>query len=257
HNKLDLVALRERKMEGVLLRSRARWIAEGEKITKYFCELEKRNYVSKQMIKLTANNGEEIHEVKDIIKEVKTFYERLYSDRQVEECEISDLVGDIPTLTLQEKTSLEGKITLDEASAALKNMKNNKSPGSDGFTVEFFKFFWLQWGAFIVNSLNDGFRKGELSSTQKEGVIICIPKGNKDKQLLKNWRPISLLNVVYKIGSACIANRLKVVLPTLINEDQTGFMANRFIGDNIRLIHDLISYLHRTKLPGLLLCLDF
>ena len=91
--------------------------------------------------------------------------------------------------------------------------------------------------------------KGELSSTQKEGVIICIPKGNKDKQLLKNWRPISLLNVVCKIGSACIANRLKVVLPTLIKEDQTGFMANRFIGDNIRLIHDLICYLHRTKLP--------
>ena len=55
-------------MEGVLLRSRARWIAEGEKITKYFCELEKHNYISKQMIKLTANNGEEIHEVKDIIK---------------------------------------------------------------------------------------------------------------------------------------------------------------------------------------------
>ena len=64
-------------------------------------------------------------------------------------------------------------------------------------------------------------------------MIICIPKRNKDKQLLKNWRPISLLNVVYKIGSACIANRLKVVLPTLINEDQTGFMANKFIGDNI------------------------
>ena len=90
----------ETKMEGVLLRSRARWIAEGEKIKTYFCELEKRNYVSKQMIKLTANNGEEIHEVKDIIKEVKTFYERLYSERQVEECEISDLVEDIPTLTL-------------------------------------------------------------------------------------------------------------------------------------------------------------
>ena len=90
------------------------------------------------MIKLTANNCEEIQEVKDITKEVKTFYERLQSERQVEEWEISDLVEDIPTLTLQEKTSLEGKITLDEASAALKNMKNNKSPGYDGFTVEFF-----------------------------------------------------------------------------------------------------------------------
>ena len=65
------------------------------------------------------------------------------------------------------------------------------------------------------------------------------------------------VNVVYKIRSAKIANRLKVVLPTLINEDQTGFMANRFIEDNIRLILDLISYLQRTKLPGLLLCLDF
>ena len=55
-------------------------------------------------------------------------------------------------MTLQEKTSIEGKITLDEASAALKNMKNNLSPGSDGFTVDFLKFFWLQVGAFIVNS---------------------------------------------------------------------------------------------------------
>ena len=93
------------------------------------------------MIRLTLNNGEEIYETKDIITEVKMFYERLYSDRQLEDCEILDLVEDIPTLTVQEKTSLEGEITLDEASVALKNMKNNKSPGSDGFTVEFFKMF--------------------------------------------------------------------------------------------------------------------
>ena len=73
----------------------------------------------------------------------------------------------------------------------------------------------------------------------------------------KNWRPISLLNVVYKIGSTCIANRLKRVLPSLISEDQTGFMANRYIGDNIRLIYDLISYLNKENMPGLLLCLDF
>ena len=55
---------------------------------KIFCGLEKRNYVIKQMIKLTLNNGEEICESKNIIKEVRTFYERLYSDRQLEECEI-------------------------------------------------------------------------------------------------------------------------------------------------------------------------
>ena len=219
--------------------------------------VDSRNVISKQMTKLKLNNGEEIYESKDIIKEVKVFYERLYSERQVEDCEILDMAQDIPVLTLQEKTSLEGEITLAEASLALRNMKNYKSPGSDGFTAEFFKFFWLQLGSFVVRSLNDGFRKGELSTTQKEGVIICIPKGYKSKDLIKNGRPISLLNVVYKIGSACITKRLKSVLPSLINEDQTGFMANRYIGDIIRLIYDLISYLYRENKPGLLLCLDF
>lgn len=66
-----------------------------------------------------------------------------------------------------------------------------------------------------------------------------------------------MLNVVYKIGSACIANRLKAVLPTLINEDQTGFIKNRYIGDNIRLIYDLIDYLQTFNKPGVLICLDF
>ena len=147
------------------------------------------------------------------------FYKRLYSERQVEDCEILDMAQDIPMLTLLEKTSLEGEITLAEAGLALRNMKNYKRRGSDGFTAEFFKFFWLQLGSFVVRSLNDGFRKGELSTTQKEGVIICIPKGDKSKDLIKNWKPISLLNVVYKIGSACFAKRLKSVLPSLINED--------------------------------------
>ena len=68
-----LFAIRDKRMERVLLRSRARWIADGEKITKYFCGLEKRNYISKQMTKLTLNNGEEICKSKDIIKEEKCF----------------------------------------------------------------------------------------------------------------------------------------------------------------------------------------
>ena len=155
-------------------------------ITKYSYGLEKRNYISKQITKLTVNNRKETYESKDIIKEVKVFYERLYSERQVEDCEILDMVQDMPMLTLQEKISLEGEITLAEASFALKNIKNYKSPGSDGFTAEFFKFFWLQLGSFVVRSLNDVCRKGELSTTQKEGVIVCIPKGDKPKDLIKN-----------------------------------------------------------------------
>ena len=105
--------------------------------------------------------------------------------------------------------------------------------------------------------MNLGFEKEELSTTQKEGVIILIPKTDQPKDRIKNWRPISLLNTVYKIGSASIANRLKLVLPKLISEDQTGFIKDRFIGDNVRLIYDVMSYLTSEKKPGLLLCLDF
>ena len=256
-NKQELILIREKKMKGVLLRSRARWVANGEKITKYFCALEKRNYISKTMNKLTVRDGKEIFDKGEIMKEVTRFYENLYTGKELERADISEMVSELPSLSVEEIESLEGHITLEEASYALKQMKNNKSPGSDGFTVEFFKVFWLQIGEFVIRSLNDGFNKRELSSTQKEGIIICIPKSDKEKDLIKNWRPISLINVAYKIGSACIANRLKVVLPSLINEDQTGFVANRFIGDNIRLIYDLISYLNSENLPGLLLCLDF
>ena len=105
--------------------------------------------------------------------------------------------------------------------------------------------------------MNESFRDEELSATQKQGIITCIPKGDKNKDFIKNWRPISLLNVIYKIGSSCIANRIKTVLPLLINEDQSGFILNRYIGDDIRLIYDLINYLNSKNLPGMLLCLDF
>ena len=80
--------------------------------------------------------------------------------------------------------------------------------------------------------------------TPKQGIITCLPKSNKDRHYLKNWRPISLLNVVYKLASAVIANRIKTVLSSLIHEDQKGFISGRFIGENIKLIIFLQSFIH-------------
>ena len=209
------------------------------------------------MTKLVTTDGRTIDSQKDIQYEVKTFYEDLYKERITENTDIEHLIKHIPKLSSEEKDTLEGKITLDEASTALKAMQNGKSPGTDGFSAEFFKFFWKQLGHFVVRSLNDAYEDGELSAAQKEGLITCIPKADKAKEFVKNWRPISLLNVVYKIGSSCIANRIKRFLPQLISEDQTGFVRNRYMGDNIRLIYDLINYLNVKKMPGLLLCIDF
>ncbi len=68
-----------------------------------------------------------------------------------------------------------------------------KKPWYDGFGAEFFKCFWKQLGLFVVGALNKAFKDGELSTTQKEGIIICHPKGDKARDNIKNWRPISLL----------------------------------------------------------------
>ena len=83
-------------------------------------------------------------------------------------------------------------------------MKNMRSPGSDGFTTEFFKVFWKDLGHFVVRSINYAYDVGELSVTQKQGIITCLPKEDKPRHYLKNWRPISLLNIVYKIASESV-----------------------------------------------------
>ena len=138
----------------------------------------------------------------------------LYEKNQLEECEIlNHTAEDMPTVTPQVRNMLEGDISVDEASSTLRSMTNNKNRGSDGFTAEFVNVFRLQLGAFVVRSLNEEFKRQELSSPQKEELIICIPKGDKVKHLITNWRPSSLLNVVFKIGSVCIANRITSAVP--------------------------------------------
>ena len=100
------------------------------------------------MNKITLDNDTCVTNKKEITNVVKDFYKDLYTKRDVQDAAVSDLVNNLPALSDIEANKLEGLLTLDEISYALKNMKNGKSPGSDGFPVEFFKAFWLfhlQW----------------------------------------------------------------------------------------------------------------
>ena len=104
----------------------------------------------------------------------------------------------------------------------------------------------------------DGFVNEKVSVTQRQGVYC--PKEENPKQYLKNWLPISLLNMSYKIASACIANRLKVILPKIIHEVHKGFIKlikGRYIVDNIRLLYDILLYTAKEQTPVLLLMIDF
>ena len=131
-----------------------------------------------------------------------------------------------------------------------------------GFFI-FFKFFFTDFGNF--HSINYGFYSGQMSVTQRQGVIVCIPKEGKDFFKLKNWRPITLLNTVYKIASSCIAARLKTVLPKLIGDQIFFFFFFFFFferqmcvwGKNNRLLYDTFLYANQHQIPGLLLMVDF
>ena len=96
-----------------------------------------------------------------------------------------------------------------------------------------------------------------MSVTQRQGVITCIPKEGKDKQYMKNRRPITLLNTVYKTVSSSAAARLKMVLPELISEEQKGFLKGKYIGENIKLLSHTLLYINKHQVPGLLLMADF
>ena len=98
-------------------------------------------------------------------------------------------------LTEDDKHKCEGAFSKEECLKARKNMNNNKTPGLDGFTSEFYLKKWDDVYMYLVRSLNTAGEVGRLSISQRQGVITCIPKEDRSKSYLKNWRPISLLNV--------------------------------------------------------------
>ena len=93
--------------------------------------------------------------------------------------------------------------------------------------------------------------------SHRNGVITLLPKEGKDPLFVKNYRPISLLNVDYKLIAKVMSNRLKKIINSLINPDQQGFLPGRNISANIRIIIDLIEYTDLEDIPGSILLLDF
>ena len=149
----------------------------------------------------------------------------------------------------------EGKVTKEECFKVLEEMKSNKAPGNDGFTVEFYQTFWPILGDILVGSMNEAYDMGELSISQKQGVITLLEKEGKDSMYIQNYRPITLLNVDYKI-SKVLAKRIKEVLGNIIHHDQVGYIKHRNIGEAVRLIDDMFFNSLKQN-NGYLLAVDF
>ena len=247
----DIIKLRT---QGAILRCKARWYNEGERNTKYFLNLEKRHYKLNTINQLQIKENEFVTNDAEILAECETFYKTLYTSQGntiAPDNEFFQLENDT-FLDYNDSTCCEGLLTEKECLEA-----SEKTPGTDGLPAEFYKTFWDDLSSILITALNYAYDKGTLSVSQRRGIIKLIPKKDADPHFIRNWRPITLLNCDYKIATKAIANRIKRVIPKLINNDQTGFLKGRFIGENIRLIDSVINYASDQQIPGLLLFIDF
>ena len=274
--KTELQRLAEHKTKGAIIRSKARWYELGEKNNKYFFNLEKRSFNRKHTEKLKTEQAS-IEEPQEIFLEMENFYSTLYTSKIPAEKDCNETSADffskvknLPRLSKEQQDLCEGLITAEECWSVIQSLAKNKSPGTDGLTAEFYLRFWDDIKLPFLDCLNECFENGELSISQRRGVISLLPKKNKDPLYLKNWRPISaisLLNTDYKIATKCIAKRLEKVLLELINRDQTGdgafgagpppvFLrslvkpANSFFAEEWRFFHfSLTSFKVRFSVP--------
>ena len=263
--KRELEDLYNYQAQGAFIRAKARYKIEGERPSKLFCALEKHNGVQKHIPKLIIEKDgkkTELTEQKTIENEIFFYYKELFTNKDISGQEITDfLEGELkdscPKLTDIQKEKTKGLITVDELTKYLKKSRNGVSPGSSGFTNEFYKFFWIDLKLLIAKAVNYGYEHGSLSVTQRLGIITLIPKGDKDKNHLKNWRPLTLLNTIYKMVSGCIAERIKPYLDTIIHGDQKGFVSERYIGEAIRTTYDIIDWAKANNKTGIILLIDF
>ena len=196
------------------------------------------------------------------MNEIHSFYSELYDVKSglqtdYSTCPFLEDTLSSPKLTDSMREMCEGQLTYSECFKVLYTFSNNRTPGNDGLTIEFYKFFWSEIGTLLVDSLNYAYFHGELSNSQKQAVITLIEKKDKDRRWIKNWRPISLVNVDVKIGSKAIAKRLENVLPHIIHYDQNAFVKGRTIFDATRTISDVMEFTKMRDYQSIMTAIDF
>ena len=171
--------------------------------------------------------GEIVTHSKKVLQECHRFYQELYYQEQVElsaEFLLREqrflLNIDSNLLSSEAKHRLATQLMKQDFYDVLSKLKLDRTPGLDSLTVEFYRAFWPQIEHLVYNSIMSSLDNGELSISQHRGVIHLIPKKDKNPLWVTNWRPISILNVDYKILTKALAMKLSTVLEDLIHPDQ-------------------------------------
>ena len=215
---------------GAQVRARARWVEEGETSSAFFLRLEKKEAADRSVAALRTNDGSIVSHNDDLCRVFSSFYEALFTAEATDPAIANSLLSNVSsTLPSTQADLCDGPLSFDERFAALNGMGRGKSPGSDGLPMEFYVKFWPILGTDLVNVLNSCYLSGVVSLTQRGGLISLIFKKG-DRLDPRNWCPITLLNVDYKLAARVVAGRLLKVIHLIVAKDQTCGVPGRFIG---------------------------
>ena len=121
-----------------------------------------------------------------------------------------------------------------------------KAPSPDGMPPLFFQHFWPKVGEEVIRTVLDFLNLGIVPPNFNETHVVLIPKCKEPKEII-DFRPISLCNVVYKIDSKAIANRMKKILPSIISDTQSAFLHGRLITDNVLVAFETMRHISQKK----------
>jgi hypothetical protein len=158
-----------------------------------------------------------------------------------------DAMGNIihPVCRTTYTTVLDTPITQEELTAALKAGARHKSPGIDGISLEFYTVNYETIRTDLLQLLNHMFQAKHLSSTQKQGIIVCLPK-HPNPYTINDYRPISLLPTDYKILARVIARRLKHILADQLQSNQFCGVTGNSILVAFSCIRDIVAHAEST-----------
>ena len=221
-----------------------------------FLRLKNERHAKAFVSSIYDSSGTEVFSLPEIINAHTALYTELFSCGNVNLHSQQNLFSYVTArLSDSDRTACEGPLTVAEGTEALRRANRNKSPGADGLSVVFYSHFWDSLGEVLVAVFNQGLQNEELPNSMRASITRLVHKKD-DKRNLKNWRPISLLNVDYKICSKAVSIRLPKVLGSIVDPDQTCSIPGRTIFSNLALLRDTLAFIERKNETGILLSLD-
>uniref|UniRef100_A0A803NSJ4 Reverse transcriptase n=1 Tax=Cannabis sativa TaxID=3483 RepID=A0A803NSJ4_CANSA len=213
-------------------RSRAIWLKEGDRNTKYFHRKANTRKKKNSILGIMDCNDNWVTGNKRVGQVACNYFQQLFEANSATKEELEEFKSAIPNKISRETNEfLKAPFTAEDVFQAMRNIHPQKAPGNDGMPGLFYRMFWPKIGEEVtkvcLGILNDGKPIEDINDT----LICLIPKIDKPTRM-SNFRPISLCNVVYKIIAKCLAGRMKNSLYQDISEEQSAFLAGRLIQDN-------------------------